>query len=151
MRHILCFGNPLHGDDGFGHAVYQRLAALPLPGDLRLFDAGTAGLGALPLFQNCDEAILVDAGALGMEPGRLSQPLPETIMAEASLAAHGAGVGFLLQALAALPEPAPHIRIIAVEIAVATPFQPGLSAAVGRGVEQAVALLSPYFQITNHE
>lgn len=151
MRHILCFGNPLHGDDGFGHAVYQRLAALPLPADVRLIDAGTPGLAALMLFQDCDEAIIVDALASGNEPGKISQPLPEALMAEVSLAGHGIGVGFLLQALAALPEPAPKIRIVGAEIATAKPFQPGLSAAVSQGVDEAVALLSTYFQIINHD
>ncbi|MGD0960357.1 MAG: hydrogenase maturation protease [Methylomonas sp.] len=147
MRHILCFGNPLHGDDGFGHAVYQQLVTLPLPNDLRLFDAGTPGPAALMLFQGCDEVIIVDACNLGNEPGRLSQPLPEAIIAEASVSGHGAGVGYLLQALAALPEQAPRIRIIAVEIATAKPFQPGLSAAVTRGVDEAVSLLRTYFPV----
>jgi len=145
MRHILCFGNPLHGDDGFGVAVYQRLARLPLPENLRIFDAGTPGLAALLLFQGCDEAIIVDAGAPAGEPGRLGRPLPETVMAEASLAGHGMGVGYLLHALAALPEPMPRIQIVTAEIAAATPFRPGLSSAAARAVDETVALLSPYF------
>lgn len=145
MRHIVCFGNPLHGDDGFGHAVYQKLALLPLPGDLRLFDAGTPGLAALALFQDCDEVFIVDACRSGGEPGRLSQPEPETVMAETSLAGHGIGVGYLLQALAALPETMPRIRIIAAETATVTAFRPGLSAALLNAVDEAVALLSPYF------
>lgn len=151
MRHILCFGNPLHGDDGFGPAVYQRLASMPLPNDLRLMDAGTPGLAALALFQDCDEVIIVDALAPGGVPGRLSQPLPETIAAEASPAGHGIGVGYLLQALAALPEPEPQIRIIAVETAAVTPFQPGLSKPVANAVDKAVALLIAHFKPNNHE
>ena len=61
MRHVICFGNELHGDDGFGAAVHRRLAAMPLPADARLFEAGTRGLDALGLFEGCAEAILVDA------------------------------------------------------------------------------------------
>lgn len=145
MRHILCFGNPLHGDDGFGYAVYQRLAGLALPDDLRLFDVGTPGLAALTLFQGCDEVLIIDACRSGGEAGRLSRPLPETVMAEASLAGHGIGVGYLLQALAALPETMPRIHIIAVETATVTAFRPGLSTAVLKAVDEVVALLSPYF------
>jgi hydrogenase maturation protease len=105
MRHILCFGNPLHGDDGFGPAVHERLAELPLPKTLRLFDAGTPGLAALALFHDCDEAIVVDALAPGDAPGRLSQPAPgRAIAMEDVLPGHGVGVGYLLRALAALPE-----------------------------------------------
>lgn len=145
MRHILCFGNPLHGDDGFGAAVYQKLAMLTLPPDLRLFDAGAPGLSALGLFQNCDEAIIVDALAPGGMPGRLCQPLPESIVAETPLAGHGIGVGFMLQALAALPEPAPQLRIIAVETGEVSAFRPGLSKPVAKAVDEAVALLRVYF------
>ncbi|WP_238527340.1 hydrogenase maturation protease [Methylomonas methanica] len=145
MRHIICFGNPLHGDDGFGTAVYQRLAELPLPDNLRLFDAGTAGLAALTLFQGCDEVCIVDACQSGGEAGRLSRLLPETVMAEVTPAGHGVGVGYLLQALAALPEPMPQIQIIAAEADAVGVFRPGLSAAVAKAVDEAVALLSPYF------
>lgn len=145
MRHIVCFGNPLHGDDGFGHAVYQRLAQLPAPADLRLFDAGTPGPAALVLFQDCDEVLIVDARLSGGEPGRLGQPAPETVMAETSLAGHGMGVGYLLHALAALPETMPRIRIISAETATVAAFRPGLSAPLLRAVDEAVALLSPYF------
>lgn len=150
MRHILCFGNPMHGDDGFGSAVYQRLASRLLPNDLRLIDAGTPGLAALALFQGCDEVIIVDALAPGGIPGRLSCPLPETVAVEAALPGHGIGVGYLLQALAALPEQAPRIRIIAVETSTVTPFRPGLSEPVARAVEEVVTWLSTYFKPDSH-
>jgi hydrogenase maturation protease len=150
VMRILCFGNPLHGDDGFGPAVYQRLASLPLPEDLCLIDAGTPGLAALALFRDCDEVVIVDALAPGGVPGKLSHPLPETIAAEASLPGHGVGVGYLLRALAALPEPAPRIHIIAAEASAVTPFQPGLSEPVARAVEDAVILLSGYFALNGH-
>jgi hydrogenase maturation protease len=151
MRHIICFGNPLHGDDGFGPAVYQRLASMQLPNDLRPIEAGTAGLAALTLFRDCDEAIIVDALAPGGTAGRLTEPLPETLMAEASPAGHGIGVGYLLKALRALPEPPPRIRIIAVEASEVTPFRPGLSKPVRDAVDEAVALLIDRFLPNRHE
>ena len=67
MRQILCFGNPLHGDDGFGDRRLREGSPLPLPDDLRLIEAGAAGLAALALFQDCDEVIIVDAVAAGRE------------------------------------------------------------------------------------
>jgi hydrogenase maturation protease len=145
VRHIICFGNPLHGDDGFGPAVYQRLAALPLPKDLRLFDAGAPGLAALALFQDCDEAIIVDAMASGAEPGRLAEIPPDFALLESSLSAHGAGVGYLLRALAVQSEPTPRIRIIAAEAVRVAPFQPGLSEPMAKAVEDAFALLRGHF------
>lgn len=60
MRQVIVFGNPLHGDDGFGPAVYARLAAAALPADVRLIDAGTRGLDALALFEVDITTIVVD-------------------------------------------------------------------------------------------
>jgi len=37
--HVICFGNELHGDDGFGPAVHAHLAAAPLPAHVRLMRA----------------------------------------------------------------------------------------------------------------
>jgi hydrogenase maturation protease len=144
-RHIVCFGNPLHGDDGFGPAVYQRLLSLARPAGLRLTEAGTPGPAALALFLDCDDLVIVDALAPAGAPGRVSEPSVESIQAEQTVAGHGIGVGYLLRALAALPEPAPRIRIVAVEASGITPFVPGLSPPVAQAVDDVVALLKPFF------
>lgn len=141
MRHLICFGNDLHGDDGFGAAVCRHLAALPLPDDVRVFEAGTRGLDALALFEGCDEAILVDASEPAGQPGRLSFPAPTELTGESDLPGHGAGVGYLLHALAALGGPVPALRIVAAEASALMPFHPGLSPAMAQAVEETVALL----------
>lgn len=150
MRHILCFGNPLHGDDGFGPKVYERLARLPAPRNLRLFDAGTPGLAALALFEGCEAVVIVDALAPGNRPGQLVQLAPEDLVAEPVLPGHGLGLGYLLRALAALPGPVPKIDILAAEALSVTPFQPGLSQPMARAVETAAARLSLYFTPDDH-
>lgn len=143
LCHIVCFGNPLHGDDGFGPAVYQRLAALPLPDNVRVFDAGTPGLAALALFQGCHEVMVVDAVASGGIPGTLSRLSPNVVTSEITLPGHGTGVGYLLKAVAALPD-CPRIEIIAAEILGAAPFRPGLSKPVRQAVDDAFVLLEKY-------
>lgn len=150
MRHVICFGNPLHGDDGFGPAVYQRLETLPLPNDWRVFDAGTAGLNALPLFQDCAEAIIIDAIAPSDMPGRIYVLSPDMLEREDAFPEHGLGIAFLLQALAALPDTLPQIRIIAVEAAAITPFRPGLSEPVANAVDQVSALLRIESETNSH-
>lgn len=140
MRHVICFGNDLHGDDGFGAAVCQRLAELPLPADVRVFAAGTRGLDALALFEDCDEAIVVDAGEPAGQPGRLGFPVAETLAEDSSLPGHGAGVGYLLRALAALGQ-TPRLRIVTAEAAALTPFHTELSPEMQRAVEETVPLL----------
>ncbi len=150
-RHVICFGNPLHGDDGFGPAVYERLACLPRPKDLRLTDAGTPGPAALALFQDCGEVVIVDTLSPAGAPGRLRWLPPSAVMAEQSLAGHGSGAGYILRALAALPEHVPHIKILAAEASAVTPFCPGLSAPAAKAVNDAVALLSKYFEAGSDE
>ena len=44
---ILCFGNPLHGDDGFGPAVALALRRLLAAGTAEVIDCGNRGLDAL--------------------------------------------------------------------------------------------------------
>jgi hydrogenase maturation protease len=141
MRHIICFGNPLHGDDGFGHAVYQRLCATNLPADIKVFDAGIGGLNALALFENCEEAILIDASAPAGAPGWISRPSPYDIPLESGTSGHCSGVGYLLRSLTALNAMPPRVRIVAAEAASVTPFQPGLSAAMAQAVNETVAIL----------
>lgn len=140
MRHVIGFGNDLHGDDGFGIAVCQRLAGLPLPADVRVFAAGTRGLDALVLFEGCEEAIVVDAGEPAGQPGRLAFPDAESCAEDSSLPGHGAGVGYLLRALAVMGPP-PRLRILAAEAAALTPFQPELSPAMAVAVDEAVDVL----------
>lgn len=147
MRHLICFGNELHGDDGFGPAVHRRLAGLALPPDLRLYQAGNRGLDALVLFEGCDEAILVDAAAPAGQPGRVGELDAAAIEAasaaemDTALPGHGTGVGYLLRALAALGGPQPRLRIVAAEMAAISAFRPGLSIPMAAAVEEAVVLL----------
>ena len=51
MLHVVCFGNVWQGDDGFGMHVFRRLCEMRgLPPQVKVFDAGTAGLSALDVF-----------------------------------------------------------------------------------------------------
>jgi hydrogenase maturation protease len=139
--HIVCFGNELHGDDGYGPAVYRRLAALPETPGWRPYLAGSRGLDALALFEDCDEAVVVDALAPAGRPGRIHELEASALGEEAVLPGHGAGVGYLLRALAALGTPRPALRILGAEMSVITPFQPGLTPSMAAAVEATVALL----------
>ncbi len=141
---ILCFGNPLHGDDGFGPEVCRRLAALPpplsLPRGVAAYDAGVRGLDAAWLFAGCREVIVVDAMAPGESPGRLRELAPADVPAEpAAAGGHGAGLGALLAALGELIGPPPPITVLAAEAAAIRPFSPGLSPPVAAAVDHAVA------------
>lgn len=143
MRHLIGFGNELHGDDGFGVAVCRRMAELRLPDDARVYAAGTRGLDALALFEGCEEAIIIDASEPAGRPGHLAFPDPEACAEDSSLPGHGAGVGYLLRALTALGQ-APRLRILTAEAAALTPFQPELSPEMAAAVDAAVTVLSAW-------
>ncbi len=140
MRHVIGFGNDLHGDDGFAAAVCRRLAELELPANVRVFDAGTRGLDALALFDGCTEAIVIDAAEPAGHPGRLAYPDPRVCIEDCPLPGHGAGVGYLLRALAALGTP-PRLRIVTAEAAALTPFHPVLSVEMRAAVEETLEVL----------
>ncbi len=139
--HILCFGNPLHGDDGFGPAVAMALRRLALQDGVKIEDCGTRGIDALLLFENCSHVILVDAMA-GSSPGKLHLLAPHQVPRETSQAGgHGAGLGYLLEAVRESMANPPQITIIAVEIAEPKPFSNGLSLEVAAAVAEATELI----------
>ena len=145
-RHaLLCLGNELHGDDGFGPAVGRALAAQGLPAPWQLVQAGTRGLEALAALQDCEAAIVVDAAAPTGRPGRLQTWRPEQVALEDARADHGLGLGWVLRALqslhAAAGTPAPRLRILTSEMSDLATFHIGLSAPVQAAVTDAVARL----------
>ncbi len=65
-------GNPLLGDDGFGLTVLETLRTdWSVPADVALVDGGTWGMNLLPVIEDADPLILVDAIAAGAAPGAL--------------------------------------------------------------------------------
>lgn len=146
-RLLLCFGNELHGDDGFGPAVGRRLAAQGLPAGWALRQMDTRGLEALGPLQDCEAAILVDAAAPAGQPGRLQACRADALAAEPVLAGHGMGLGYVLQALAALrPQGLPRLRLLTVQMAGHRPFDLTLSPPVARAVPAAVRRLRRWMQ-----
>ena len=64
-------GNIFLGDDGFGSAVAQRLAARALPAGVTVRDFGIRGMDLAYELADYDVAILLDATPRGHEPGTL--------------------------------------------------------------------------------
>lgn len=140
--HIVCFGNELHGDDGFGIRIYTELCRLAWPEDIEIFNAGIAGLNALRFLENCRKAILVDALANFGKAGEICVLRPEDLADRPQrLSGHGLGLPYLLEALKVIREPLPEILIIGVEITAAKPFSPGLSDNVAQAVPETVRLI----------
>jgi hydrogenase maturation protease len=78
---VLGIGNPLVRDEGVGIRIIEELmSSYEWPGNVRLIDAGTMGLGILNLFKECDYMLIVDAvDGTGLEPGTVVRLTPEEI------------------------------------------------------------------------
>ncbi|MFM7076798.1 MAG: hydrogenase maturation protease [Planctomycetaceae bacterium] len=142
-RIVIGCGNTLVGDDGAGPFAVAALAARPLPPDVRLLDAGTAGIDAALGMAGAAHVILVDACRSGAPPGTLlewSDLDPAACPAPAGIDLHGCRWDQAL-ALARLSwggRPPARIDAILVEGASFVPGD-GLSEPVRRGVERAAA------------
>lgn len=67
---VIGLGNPLMGDDGLGLAALEELrSGYALPANVELVDGGTWGLNLLPIIEDADELILIDAIDVGEAPG----------------------------------------------------------------------------------
>jgi len=142
MHHIVCFGNELHGDDGFGIRIYEQLRQLRWPENVEVFNAGIAGLNALRFLENCSRAILVDALANFGNVGEVCVLRPEDLADRPQqLSGHGLGIPYLLEALKVIRDPLPDILIVGAEIADVTPFSSGLSDKTERAVPKTVQLI----------
>lgn len=139
---ILCFGNPLAGDDGFGPAVGAALARRQLPADVLACSLPVRGWDALESFADCDTAIVVDVvQGSGSTAGTLAWHDPATLNDDARRGEHALGLAGILRLLPTrLPSP-PTIRILGVEPALVVPCRPQLSTAVAAAVPRAIAMI----------
>ena len=146
-RHIICFGNELHGDDGFGLRVYSQLCDLTWPCDVEMFYAGIAGLNALRFLEDCSQAILVDALANFGNIGEICVLRPEDLAARPQQpTGHGLGIPYLLEAVKVIRTPPPAILIVGVEVAEVSPFSIGLSPKTEQAAPETVRLIRGLLQ-----
>ena len=116
---VLAVGNLLLQDDGVGIHALRELEKLELPPEVELVDGGTAGVDLLPIIEEAENLIVIDAVRGGCEPGAVYrlpwEALQET--REEALSLHQ--VGFLeVMELAAYRGCAPSAVIIGIEPAV---------------------------------
>jgi hydrogenase maturation protease len=66
---VIGLGNPLMGDDGFGLVALARLRDEWTLEGVELADGGTWGMSLLPLIEDSERIVLLDAIAAGRSPG----------------------------------------------------------------------------------
>ena len=154
---IAGIGNIFLGDDGFGPEVAKRLAAVSLPGWVRVADYGISGMHlAYDLAEGYDTAILVDTVQRGGEPGTLTvieaapgggaAPAGQQDPAEGGLAgtrlfdAHGMQPDVVLGVLDMLGAGSARVLIVGCEPA-SLDYGMELSEPVAKAVDAAVAVV----------
>lgn len=152
---ILFFGNSLHGDDGFGPAVYAALMtgkAGPIGAQLACVE--TAGLAALNYLDGCEEAVLVDA-IHSDDPELLGQVVPfdpSSLCDEAHpCSSHAYGLPYLLRLLPIVFDGrAPRVQILGAFSQRPRAFCLSLSDTMNRAVDQAVRWLAVRYGLDAH-
>ena len=66
---VIGLGNPLMGDDGAGLVALEKLREEWEIGAVELVDGGTWGMSLLPVIEDSDRVIFVDAILAGGKPG----------------------------------------------------------------------------------
>ncbi|PCC70434.1 hydrogenase maturation protease [Nannocystis exedens] len=143
-------GNVFFGDDGFGVAVARRLAARPLPDDVRVVDFGIRGYDlALAMLDPYQQVVIVDAVARGGAPGTLYVLELEAARATSSVDGHGLGPARVLELVLAWSGRLPPVRLVGCESARvdfaadgAMRLTPAVAAAVDGAVELVEGLVA---------
>jgi hydrogenase maturation protease len=107
-------GNVFLGDDGFGVALAERLAARALPAGIDVVDYGIRGIDlAYALGDGYDAVVLLDAAPTGRPPGTLSVIEPEIDDIGPSIDAHGMDPVKVLGLARSLGAPLPRTLVVA--------------------------------------
>lgn len=145
MLNVICFGNLWQGDDGFGIHVFRRLCATgSLPHNVKSFDAGIAGLGAIDYFKNCRKVVIVDAIKSGNEIGSVHRfLLKDFALPDEEFSIHSVGVNHLLAFLPIFFESKtmPKIVIIGAEISEIDRFTEKLTPPLEVAIDKAIRLV----------
>jgi hydrogenase maturation protease len=116
---ILGVGNILWADEGFGVRAVEALhARYVFPETVKLVDGGTQGLALLPLVEETDVLVILDAVDFGLAPGEMmladDDGVPQCLTAK-KMSLHQTSMVDVL-GLARLKDTLPlHVRLIGVQ------------------------------------
>jgi hydrogenase maturation protease len=115
---VFGIGNILLSDDGVGVHVINRLKKdYDFPQGIELIDGGTKGLDLLPLFENRDRVLIVDAANFKKEPGTIDTVEGEKIPAflSSKLSVHQIGLPDMLFAAKLMEIMPPEICLVGIQ------------------------------------
>lgn len=136
---VIGIGNLLLRDEGVGVHAVRALRGRQLPPEVEVIDGGTATLELLPILQEAQRVVVIDALRGGAPPGTLYRVTPQDLMEgeERPLSLHQVGFLEVLRMARQLGSD-PEVVIIGVEpkeIAWGTELTPELRRRLPRVVE----------------
>ncbi len=143
---VFGIGNILLSDDGVGVHVINRLKnEYDFPQNVELIDGGTKGLDLLPLFENRDRVLIVDAANFKKEPGTIDTIEGEKIPAflSSKLSVHQIGLPDMLFAAKLMEIMPPEMCLVGIQprsmetsIELSDPVKSGFDELVARVLEK---------------
>ena len=115
---VFGIGNILLSDDGVGvHAVNKLKNEYDFPEYVELIDGGTKGLDLLPLFENRDKVLIIDAANFKKEPGTIDTVAGDKIPAFLStkLSVHQIGLPDMLFAARLMEITPPEMCLVGIQ------------------------------------
>jgi hydrogenase maturation protease len=115
---VFGIGNILLRDDGVGvHAVNRLKNEYEFPESLELIDGGTKGLDLLPLFENRDKVLIIDAANFKKEPGTIGTIKGDKIPSflSSKLSVHQIGLPDMLFAAKLMEITPPEMCLIGIQ------------------------------------
>ncbi len=147
---ILGIGNILMGDEGVGVHAVRQLERLPLPPNVRVVDGGTGGFHLLPLFDDCDSILMIDATIDGQPSGTVSVLEPRFASDfPKALSAHDIGLRDLVES-AALLDSLPKTFLVTISIEQMQPMCMELSQPVKRSLTTVARAVSAILEARQH-
>jgi hydrogenase maturation protease len=115
---VLGLGNILLTDEGIGvhtiHALKSRFVFSP---EIAIIDGGTMGLDLLPIFQDYDKIVIIDAADFGKTPGYIEIRSGDGISSvlNTKFSVHHLGLSDVLFAIKLMQETIPDICFIGIQ------------------------------------
>lgn len=115
---LLGLGNILLQDEGIGVHVVQAIKdRYSLSPDVELVDGGTMGLDLLPIFQDSQKVLIIDAVDFGKPPGHVGtiegRHIPSVLSSKLSV--HHIGLSDVLFAATLMNETPPEVCLIGIQ------------------------------------
>jgi len=142
---VLGVGNPIMADDGVGLALLERVRSLRPDPVIEYVDGATGGMELLPVAQDCDRLLILDAVA-GPEPGVVEHLTGDQIprLLSSKLSPHQVGLLDVLTAARLLGREPSVIEVVGVvpqDVELAFGLTPVVEASVEAATEVACGVL----------